>query len=278
MGDAEACDVAGHTDLFSGSVAGALTQNYSAKKKENGYAKRNYNGNNIQEQVCSIFKFPYFDRQGEDVQPDIFVTEKGRKFVGEVKSVKGDRVVVWVKQFNKYKALANIEGNEKNSLFYFFAKYTDGFKPSINDIYVVGYDRMKYFMETKKKPTTRFGLKKKYCKRIDCMEQEGQIIFNDLEDVDELGTGEEAVEIVNRNRKNIIEKYNRKGPYVRIEIPELAGCCQYSRILSDKDRRRSIVVHYENMITDFIKSADYPAAKMPSRKISHVQQALFENL
>lgn len=267
MGDAEACHGAASAE-FSEYVTASLTQNGSAKKKENGYAKRFYNGNNFEEQVCHIFGFPRYKKHG-GIQPDIFISEKGKSFVGEVKSIKDDRVVVWVNQYEKYKELAQSKNGERNNFFYFFAKYNGYDKPVMTDIFIVGYKDMKILME-KEKIITRFGLKKKYCKKIDCMEEGGQVLIDDeggilscyKKDGNEKLEAENKInKIVGRNRKDIIGECNRKGPYIRIGVSELSDCCPDSKVISDNKRRKSIVIHYENKNMDFAYNTRYPPIK-----------------
>lgn len=275
MGDAENCCGVGQSCSNNLIVAVPLTPNGSSKK-ENGYSKRVSNGNNIEEQVCHIFGFPCLDRPEESVQPDIFVTEKGGKFIGEVKSVKGDRVVVWVRQFDKYRNLANFEESERNKLFYFFAKYTDGSKPSIDDIYVVDYERMKYFMAAKENVTTGWGLKRRYSRKIKHLKDKFQDSIDDSGNIcdginKKSDVGKKAIK---SRKKEIVEKYNKKGPYIRIKISELEDCCNHSKIITDRETMRSIAIHYENVSMDFINNARYPERNMRAHKISHVQQAL----
>ncbi len=274
MGYAKACAAAGNAALNTDSVAASLTQNGSSKKKENGYAKRVSNGNHAEDIIYKIFGFPKYRKRGRN-QPDVLFTDsENKRFVGEIKSFEDGRVVVTVNQFRRYEEMAPAEDGKKYNMFYFFATH-NGSAGNINDIYAVGYASMKKLIETKDHSSSRWRLKERYSKKIDCAERtnqkllgySGRTINND---------GRKGKEIMAKNKEEIIRKRNKRGECIRLSESELSDCCPKSRRVWKGCGAQDIVIHYKEE-TDFIKNAAYPvSAEAANGKKEPVQTTLFE--
>ncbi len=257
MGDAEACGAAGYAALGTDFVAASLAQNGSSKKKENVYAKRVDNGNHAENAIYGIFGFPKYRKRGRN-QPDVLFTDsENKRFIGEIKSFEDGRVAVTVDQFRRYEKMAPAEDGKKCNLFYFFATH-NGSAGDINDVYAVDYASMKRLFDEKKHYSSRWRLKERWSKKIDCAERanqkllgySGRTINND---------GRKGKEIMVKNKKEIIKKHNRKGEHIRLFEFELSGCCPNSKRIWKGCGVQNIVIHYREE-TDFIINAAYPAA------------------
>ncbi len=271
MGDAEACIDAGYAAIGSNSVAAPLTQKGS--KKQNGYAKRVVNGNHAEGGIYKIFGFPKYKKRGRN-QPDIlFADSDNKRFVGEIKSLENDRIVVLLDQFARYEGMAPQRNGKKYNLFYFFAVH-NGTASDINDVYVVDYVSMKRLFETKEHFKTRWKLKKRFSQKIDCAEEAGQklvgyhgrMVNND---------GRRGEEIREDNKKDIIERHNKKGEHIRICESDLSEFCPNSRRVWNGFGVQNIAIHYNDEM-DFIRSAGYPVNGVVIHKKKPVQTALFK--
>lgn len=275
MGNAKVCAGAGYTD-FSKTVA-FLTKN-AAKKEENGYAKRVYNGDKIEKQVCDIFGFPPYKKHGKKDQPDILITGKGRKFVGEIKSFEDDRVVVTTDQFERYAELAPTKKGDIYNFFYLFAKHDD---ERLTDVYVADYSVMERTLKVKEPRITRWRLRKRHSRKIDVMEQDSQtMIFGGYQkdEFERLKSEIKIKETAKRNKEYILKKYNMKGANIRIKELSFKELCPCVKIITDKNGRNSIFIRYPSNSIGFIKNAKYPAVTESLNGKKKLVQTVFSEI